>query len=179
MHEKSFRYLSISRCISDIMLWNVAAAKMQFHRNPYLQRGSGIGSIFSGLFRAAVPVLSSVGKSLFGSDAAKAVGKSIADTALRSGLSLAGDALSGQNVGDAFKKHLGVARQEVAQAVRAGVGRPQQSITAAATGKKKRKKPSRPPAKSKTKKKKKGRKPVSVFSNDDEEDDEDEDDEDD
>jgi hypothetical protein len=104
----------------------------QVHRNPYLQRGAGIGSIFSGLFRSVMPVLSSLGRTLFGStDAAKGFGKTLADTAVKSGLNVAADAISGQNVGEALKKHLGSARQEVAQAVRLGADKRKSAAAAA------------------------------------------------
>jgi len=63
-----------------------------FHGVPY-QRGSGIGSIFKGLFRMILPLASRAGKTL---------GKE----ALSTGLNIAGDALGGKNIGMATKRRV-------------------------------------------------------------------------
>jgi hypothetical protein len=55
------------------------------------QRGHGLGSIIGGLFRGALPILRNVGK---------AVGKQL----LRSGLDVANDVVSGNNVKKALKR---------------------------------------------------------------------------
>jgi len=53
------------------------------------QRGAGIGSIFSGLFRSLLPV-------------AKSIGKAVGKQALRTGAHIASDALEGRDIGEAF-----------------------------------------------------------------------------
>ena len=58
-----------------------------------LQKGYGLGGILGGLLRSAVPLLK---------QGAKAIGK----TALKSGIGLAQDALTGQNFKSAAKKRL-------------------------------------------------------------------------
>ena len=57
---------------------------MTYFRGTQHQRGSGLGSLFSGLFRAVMPMAKT---------ALKAVGRE----ALRTGVAVAGDALSGQD----------------------------------------------------------------------------------
>lgn len=52
------------------------------------QRGNGLGNVLSGLFRSAVPLL-------------KQTGKAILKEGAKTGLKVAGDVLSGQNVKDA------------------------------------------------------------------------------
>ena len=58
--------------------------------SPY-QRGHGLGSILGGLLRGAMPLLSSVGKS---------IGRQM----IRSGLDVASDVVSGGNVRDSLKR---------------------------------------------------------------------------
>jgi hypothetical protein len=62
-----------------------------FVGRPY-QRGNGLGSIFGSIFKAVAPLAKS---------ALRTVGK----TALRTGLSVAGDALSGRNVVESLEDH--------------------------------------------------------------------------
>ncbi len=55
------------------------------------QRGAGVGSIFSGLFRALLPL-------------AKSAGKAIGKQALRSGAEIASDVLAGQSLKQSTKR---------------------------------------------------------------------------
>lgn len=66
-----------------------------FQGIPY-QRGGGLGSFFSSLFRSILPVVKNVGKS-----ALKAVGKE----ALHAGANIIGDISKGQQVKDTLKTH--------------------------------------------------------------------------
>lgn len=68
------------------------ARGMTFFRGSPFQRGNGIGSIFSGLLRAAMP-------------AAKSALKTVGKQALQAGLSTGVDVLNGANVGDSLKTH--------------------------------------------------------------------------
>ncbi len=56
------------------------------------QRGAGIGSVFSGLFRSLLPV-------------AKSVGRAVGKQALSTGAQVAADALAGHNVGQSLEQH--------------------------------------------------------------------------
>ena len=56
------------------------------------QRGTGIGSILGGLFRTILP-------------AAAKVGKAVGREALRTGASVASDALQGRDIRDSFEHH--------------------------------------------------------------------------
>jgi hypothetical protein len=62
-----------------------------FVGNPY-QRGAGLGSVFGSIFRAVAPLAKS---------ALRTVGK----TALKTGLSVASDALAGRNVVESLEDH--------------------------------------------------------------------------
>lgn len=64
-----------------------------FFQGTRYQRGYGLGGILKGLFRAAVPLVTK---------GAKTIGKQAA----RTGISIAGDALSGENVKLASKRRL-------------------------------------------------------------------------
>ena len=91
---------------------------------PYIQRGRGLGSIFSSLFNAAIPALKSIGgtlgslgKQFVKSDAVKNVGKTIAEAALQGGLSLAADAVKGKNIAESAKSNLVSSRDAVSEAI--------------------------------------------------------------
>ena len=65
---------------------------MTYFRGTQHQRGSGLGSLFSGLFRAVMPMAKT---------ALKAVGRE----ALRTGVAVAGDALAGQDGVQSLERH--------------------------------------------------------------------------
>jgi len=71
------------------------------------QRGAGIGSVFSSLFRTLLPV-------------AKTVGKAVGRQALSTGAQVASDALAGQNLGEALKQR---GREGAAQILNKGMRR--------------------------------------------------------
>lgn len=91
---------------------------MLTHRGPYIQRGRGFGSIFSSIFRSAVPALKTLGSKILGSSITKNVGKTLAQSALQGGLSLASDALDGKNVKDSFSSNVTQARRNLAKTLR-------------------------------------------------------------
>lgn len=70
-----------------------------FHGTKY-QRGHGLGSIFSGLFKAAVPMLKK---------GAVQLGK----TALKTGVNIAKDALGGESIKSAFSKNVKSAGRDI------------------------------------------------------------------
>lgn len=61
-----------------------------FRGTPY-QRGAGFGALFGGLLRSILPV-------------AKTIGKTVGRQALRTGVEVAADALSGRNLGEALEE---------------------------------------------------------------------------
>ena len=65
-------------------------AGMTFFQGSQHQRGSGLGALFGGLFRAIMP-------------AAKSALKAVGREALRTGIGVASDALAGQNVTQALE----------------------------------------------------------------------------
>ena len=65
-------------------------AGMTFFQGSQHQRGSGLGSLFGGLFRAIMP-------------AAKSALKAVGREALRTGIGVATDALAGQNVAQSLE----------------------------------------------------------------------------
>lgn len=74
-------------------------ANIPIYRGGSVQRGYGLGSIFSGLVKSAIPLLKSGAKSL---------GK----TALKTGLNVARDAIEGKNIKQAFTDNLQQAGSE-------------------------------------------------------------------
>ena len=87
------------------------------------QKGHGVGGLFRGLFRMAIPLM-------------KSVGASLGRRAVKAGVALAGDALRGRNMKEAVKTRLG-------QTVMDEIG--------SRLGKRKSTKPRKPPTKKRRK----------------------------
>jgi hypothetical protein len=77
------------------------------------QRGHGLGSIFGGLFKAAMPLL-------------KKGTKTLGREALKTGLNIAGDVVQGRNIKWAAKSRLKSTRQNLLQKAMDTVGPPGQ-----------------------------------------------------
>lgn len=91
---------------------------MNYHRGPYIQRGSGFGSILGGLFKAALPVLSSVGKGILGSPVTKRLISSGKQAAIDTGVNILSDAIEGRNLRESLQENIGEARSRVAESLR-------------------------------------------------------------
>ena len=83
-----------------------------FARRRY-QRGHGLGSIFGGLFKAAMPLL-------------KKGAKTIGREALKTGLNIAGDVVQGRNIKQAAKSRLKSTGKNLLQKAMETVGPPGQ-----------------------------------------------------
>jgi hypothetical protein len=90
------------------------------------QRGHGLGSIFGGLFKAAIPLL-------------KKGAKTLGREALKTGLNIAGDVVQGRNIKQAAQSRLKSTGQNLLQKAMDTVGPPgQQAIKGPAKRKKTR-----------------------------------------
>ena len=101
------------------------------HSDLYHMRGSGIGSVFSSIFRTLVPIA----KSIFGFTtraAASPIGQQVMRAAKRSavkaGIDLAQDTLAGENVGKSIKKRAKQAGRQVLEDLEAGRGRSKAAV---------------------------------------------------
>jgi hypothetical protein len=92
--------------------------KHGIHKGPYLQRGRGIGSLLSSLFRSVVPALKTVGAKVLKSGLVRDVGKSLADSAVRSGLQLATTALDGGSMKGSLGSSITDAKRAVSQVIK-------------------------------------------------------------
>lgn len=88
------------------------------HRGPYIQRGRGLGNIFASFFRAVLPAMKNVGKSVLKSSLTKDVLKTAREGALNAGINLMADTITGDNVVDNLKRNVAITRQEVGNKVR-------------------------------------------------------------
>jgi len=98
---------------------------MQFHTGPRFQRGRGIGSLFSGLFRSLKPLASmglQFGKKIINSDIAKKVGSSALEYGKSALKNMAVDVLEGKSLKDSANEQLADAKAKIAQTLR-GSGR--------------------------------------------------------
>ncbi len=90
---------------------------------PYRQRGRGLGSILSSLFRSIIPVASKVGKSILRSPVTKNIARAARDAAIEGAMDVAADTLRGENVGTSLVKSLDTAKGRVADAIQVEGGR--------------------------------------------------------
>lgn len=119
---------------------------MNFHAGARYQRGRGLGSIFGGLMRGFMPVLSkglSIGKKILGSDIAKNIGGTLLDSGTRAAKNLAADLLEGKDVRMSAQDELNEAKKKIASTLR-GSGRKrkkacQKSICAVKKGRQRKK----------------------------------------
>lgn len=80
-----------------------------YPRDLTMQRGNGIGSIFSSLYNTVVPLVKSalgVGSRVAKSQIGKQVAKSVKKRAMKAGLNVVNDALQGENVLKATKREI-------------------------------------------------------------------------
>ena len=92
----------------------------------YMQRGSGLGQIFSGLMRSAIPLL-------------KTGVKGLGREALRTGIAVGQDILNGRNMKTATKRRLAQSAKLVAKKSLQKLGNSKKSAKAATASKPKRK----------------------------------------
>ena len=99
---------------------------MRIHQSElYHMRGSGVGAIFSSIFRNLIPIASSVfglGKQVLETKAGQKVLQAVKRPALQAGLDIASDALEGENVLKSIKKRGKQAGAKVVENVLTGKG---------------------------------------------------------
>ena len=86
---------------------------MIYHKGKLLQKGYGLGGIFSGLIRRFLPAVKLMGSKILSSPITKSIGESAKESAAKAGLKLAQDILSGENVKESVKKGLGTIKGDV------------------------------------------------------------------
>ena len=88
-------------------------------------RGSGVGAIFSSIFRHLIPLTKSavsVGKKVLNTKTGDRVLKAVKGPAMQAGLDIAKDALEGENVLKSIGKHSKKAGKEAVRNVLSGKG---------------------------------------------------------
>jgi len=94
---------------------------MNYHSGARLQRGRGLGSLFSGLFRGFAPIARmglQAGKKLLTSDFVKNIGRSALEGGKTILKDVAADLIEGNNVEENAQKNLQEARKKIAGTIR-------------------------------------------------------------
>lgn len=89
-------------------------------------RGSGVGSIFSSIFRHLIPIASSIfgiGKKVLQTKTGERVLEAVKRPAMQAGLDIAKDALDGENLLKSIKKHGKTAGQSTMSNLVSGKGK--------------------------------------------------------
>lgn len=87
---------------------------MNYHAGPRYQRGHGIGSLLSGLFRGFMPMVKSVVKS----PVLRNVGKQALNIGRDAAVDIAADIIEGKSPAETANERLDLARRSVAQTLR-------------------------------------------------------------
>ena len=95
--------------------------RMNIHRGPFIQRGRGLGSLLSSLFKSVIPVASRVGKKIISSPITSNALKATKDAAIEGGLQIAVDALKGKSMEETMQHQLESAKKKVSKALEKGI----------------------------------------------------------
>ena len=96
---------------------------MRFHSGPRTQKGRGLGSILSALFRGLAPVAKigmRMGKNLVSSPLMQKVGATAVEAAKKSAANIAADVIAGNNMKESAQRELNAAKEKIATTLRAG-----------------------------------------------------------
>ena len=96
---------------------------MIYHQGPRIQRGRGLGSIFSALARGFAPIARlglRAGKNFMASPLGKKLGQSAIEMAKQSAVNIGSDILAGNNVKKSAQKELQEAKKKIASTLRGG-----------------------------------------------------------
>jgi hypothetical protein len=119
---------------------------LQYHQGPYLQRGRGVGSVLSALFRRVTPALKMMGRQVAGSKVVRDIGGTLLNSAVQGGLNFAADALNGENLKESAATSVTTAKRELAKTIRRSIPA-KVRLPSAGAAKRKTSRPVRPPAK--------------------------------
>jgi len=114
--------------------------------HPYYNRGAGIGSVLSGLVRSFFPVVSKVARRAVSSNLGRQVMKGVRQSAVKAGLNMVSDVLSGQNMKVSGKRRVKEAARNVGRTTARAIARqlaPGRPVTTAMQKKTRRKIPKR------------------------------------
>jgi len=96
---------------------------MRYHEGPRIQRGRGIGAIFSAIARGFAPIAKlglRAGRSLLANPLVRKVGQSALDIAKQSAVNLTADLVDGKNMKESAQNELQNARNKIASTLRGG-----------------------------------------------------------
>jgi hypothetical protein len=88
------------------------------HRGPYVQRGDiqrgrGIGSTLSSMFKGVIPAMKLMGHKLLESPITQKILKTAKRSAIDAGLNVAKDTLQGKNLKESLKENVATAKKSV------------------------------------------------------------------
>ena len=83
------------------------------HRGPFIQRGRGIGSTLSAVFKDVVPVVKVMGQKIADSPITQQVVKTAKRSAREAGLNIATDVLEGRDFEESLSQNVSTAKRAV------------------------------------------------------------------
>ena len=87
------------------------------HRGPYIQRGRGIGSSLTAMFKGVIPALQLLGDKVMQSPITKEVIKTGKRAALDAGLNVASDVLGGKKLKPSLSENVTTAKKAVTKSL--------------------------------------------------------------
>jgi hypothetical protein len=102
---------------------------MNFHQGLEYQRGRGIGSLFTGLFRSLFPIAKNIGKRVLQSDYVKNLTSKTLDAGKTMLKNVAADVLTGKKVSDSTREQLNNAKKKIGDPLRGSGCRKRKQLT--------------------------------------------------
>jgi len=91
------------------------------HRGPHIQRGRGIGSTLSAMFKGVLPAMQVMGKKILASPITQEVLQTAKRSAAEAGLNVVTDALQGKKVKESISKNVSTAKKAVTDSLVSGL----------------------------------------------------------
>ena len=109
-------YIALFKCCHVLNEWRIIIIIiiiMIYHKGKLLQKGNGLGGIFSGLIKRFLPAVKVLGSKVLASPITKSIAESAKESAAKAGLQLAQDILSGENVKESLKRGIGTVGEDI------------------------------------------------------------------
>ena len=90
---------------------------MVFHRGDFVQKGRGVGGIFSSIYRNTYPAVKTISKSILTSPVTKKVLQAAKKSVTKAGLNIASDVLMGKKLSSSARVNLTAAKRQFADSL--------------------------------------------------------------
>ena len=123
----------------NIKVFGPGKSAFSHSSTPVYQKGEGLASFFSSLFRKALPFLTKTVKKVASSNVVKDIGKNLSKHGSEAAVNIAADLIGGTDPSIKAKEKLAEARQDIANVIRSGVDKKKKKDNTQGRGTKRKK----------------------------------------